>query len=98
MSDTVYEIAVCKLKPGSNAANARQKAMQAISLYPGFIGWRALTAKDDPDMIADIVEWQSMDDARAAGEMVAKEASFADYMGAIGEVSLMKHFTLDHSA
>lgn len=98
MSDTVFEIAVCKLKPGSDAADARQRAMRAISLYPGFIGWRALTAKDDPDMVADIVEWQSMDDARAAGEMVMKDADFADYMGAIGEVSLMKHFALDLSA
>lgn len=94
MTSTVLEIAICKLKPDSTAATGRRKAMEAVRTYPGFIGWKAMDCIEDPLLIADLVEWESLAHAGAAGENVMTEPAFADYMGSIEEVVLMRHFTL----
>lgn len=93
MTDTVYEIAICKLIPGSEASAGREKAMTAVRTYPGFVRWKAMDCVEDPLLIADLVEWESLAHASAAGENVMKDPAFADYMGAIAEVVLMRHFT-----
>lgn len=94
MTDTVLEIAICKLKPGTGTTSAREKAMAAVRTYPGFIGWKAMDCVEDPSMIADLVEWQSLAHAGSASENVMKDPQFADYMASIDEVVLMRHFTV----
>lgn len=90
--NTVLEIAVCTVADKPQAEAARLAAMQAVRHYPGFVSWRALTALEQGDMIADLVEWRDKAAADAAAEKVGRDPAFAPYMAAISAVSLMQHF------
>lgn len=90
--DTVLEIAVCTVADPAQARLARDRVMSAIRNYPGFISWRALSAHDKPGMIADLLEWESYETARAARKKVQSDPDFASYMATITSVSLMQHF------
>lgn len=94
MNATVLEIAICKLKSGSAGSEGRQEAMEAVRTYPGFLGWKAMDCVEDTLLVADLVEWESLAHAMAAGQTVMKDPRFAHYMGAIAEVVLMQHFTM----
>lgn len=89
---TVTEIAICTVTDRKAAETARRAAMDAVRHYPGFVRWQALTALDQDDMIADIVEWQDKAAADAAAAKVRRDPAFAPYMAAIGAVTLMRHF------
>lgn len=91
----VLELAVCTVTDREAALAARRQAMQAVSRYPGFISWRAATACETADMLADLVEWETLEAARDAGKRVMTDPEFAPYMAAIGSVQLMQHFLTD---
>lgn len=88
----VLELAVCTVSDKEAALAARGKAMQAVSRYPGFVSWRAVTACETADMLADLVEWETLEAARDAGKRVMTDPDFTPYMAAIGSVQLMQHF------
>ena len=88
----VLEIAICKVADKSAAETARQAAMEAVRHYPGFISWRALSTRGDGDLLADLVEWESMEAARAAAEKVHADPAFLPYMKQITAVSVIDHF------
>ncbi|KQU94496.1 hypothetical protein ASD00_21445 [Ensifer sp. Root31] len=92
---SILELAVCIVVDKPAAAAARHRAMQAVSNYPGFISWRAVGSCEKPDMLADLVEWETLDDARSAGERVRRDPDFAPYMAAISAVMLMQHFAVE---
>ncbi|WP_457584077.1 hypothetical protein [Ensifer canadensis] len=92
---SILELAVCIVADKPAAAAARHRAMQAVSNYPGFISWRAVGSCEKPDMLADLVEWETLDDARSAGERVRRDPDFAPYMAAISAVMLMQHFAVE---
>jgi ABC-type branched-subunit amino acid transport system substrate-binding protein len=89
---TILELAVCTITDSPAAEKARRAAMQAVKTYTGFVSWRALTALDAGDMIADLVEWADKESADAAAAKVQADPAFAPYMAAISGVSLMQHF------
>lgn len=89
---TILEIAVCTVSDRPAAEQARRAAMQAVRAFPGFVSWRALTAPDRQDLIADLVEWSDKPSADAAAARVQSDPIFAPYMAAIASVSLMQHF------
>lgn len=89
---TVTEIAICTVSDREAAETARRAAMDAMRHYPGFVRWQALTALDQDDMIADIVEWQDKAAADAAADKVRRDPAFAPYMAAISAVTVMRHF------
>ena len=62
----VLELAICTVTDKEAALAARRQAMQAVSRYPGFISWRAATACETADMLADLVEWETLEAARDA--------------------------------
>ncbi|WP_139109891.1 hypothetical protein [Ensifer sp. LC163] len=92
---SILELAVCIVADRPAAAAARQQAMQAVSHYPGFISWRAVGSCENPGMLADLVEWETLDDAKSAGERVRRDPDFAPYMAAISAVMLMQHFAVE---
>ncbi|WEX86011.1 hypothetical protein PZN02_002263 [Sinorhizobium garamanticum] len=94
-SPNILELAVCTITDKDAALAARERAMQAVSRYPGFVSWRALTACETADMIADLVAWESLEAAQAAGKRVLTDPDFAPYMAAIGSVKLMQHFVTE---
>ena len=89
---TVTEIAICTVRDREAVVAARRAAMDAVRHYPGFIGWQALAALEDGDMIADIVEWRDKGAADAAAERVRHDPAFGPYLAAIGAVKFMRHF------
>lgn len=91
-TNTVLELAVCTVNDKPAAEEARLAAMAAVKTYPGFVSWRALTAIEQGDMIADLVEWADKASADAAAAKVQADAAFAPYMAAISGVTLMQHF------
>jgi hypothetical protein len=95
--NTVLEIAICTVADKPQAEAARLAAMQAVRHYPGFVSWRALSALEQGDMIADLVEWQDKASADAAAERVGRDPAFAPYMAAISAVSLMRHFETEQA-
>lgn len=88
----VLELAICTVTDKEAALAARRQAMQAVSRYPGFVAWRAVTAFETSDMFADLVEWETLDAAHAASKRVMTDPEFAPYMATISSVQLMKHF------
>lgn len=70
MTSNILEIAICTIANTSVADKARRAAMEAIRNYPGFISWRALTAAEDSNTIADLVEWSDKASADAAAAKV----------------------------
>jgi len=89
---TILELAVCTVTDRPAAEIARRAAMAAVKAYPGFVSWRALTALEQGDMIADLVEWIDKASADAAAARVQADPAFAPYMAAISGVTLMQHF------
>ncbi|NRP20072.1 hypothetical protein LPJGGPFB_03331 [Ensifer adhaerens] len=94
-SESILELAVCIVADKPAAAAARQRAMQAVSRYPGFISWRAVGSCEKADMLADLVEWETLEAARSAGERVRRDPDFAPYMASISAVMLMQHFAVE---
>ncbi|SMD02876.1 hypothetical protein [Rhizobium sp. RU36D] len=92
MTTTILEIAICTIADASAADKARHAAMEAIRGYPGFISWRALSAAEDSNTIADLVEWSDKASADAAAAKVQSDPVFAPYIAAISAVTLMQHF------
>ncbi|MBB4188343.1 hypothetical protein GGE07_005019 [Sinorhizobium terangae] len=91
----VLELAVCTVRDKKAALVARNRAMQAVSRYPGFVSWRAVTACEMTDLLADLVEWETLDAAEAAGERVLNDPEFTPYMAAVTRVRLMQHFVTE---
>ncbi|MCA1404846.1 hypothetical protein I6F26_09395 [Ensifer sp. IC3342] len=94
-SPNILELAVCAVTDKDAALVARKRAMQAVSSYPGFVSWRALTACETADMIADLVAWETLEAAQAAGKRVLTDPEFTPYLAAIGSVKLMQHFVTE---
>lgn len=91
----VLELAVCTVTDRQAALAARRQAMHAVSRYPGFVSWRAVTACETADMLADLVEWETLGAAQAAGKRVMTDPEFAPYMATISSVQLMQHFVTE---
>ncbi|MCA1442874.1 hypothetical protein I6F07_22135 [Ensifer sp. IC4062] len=91
----VLELAVCTVRDKKAALAARDRAMRAVSRYPGFVSWRAVTACEMTDLLADLVEWETLGAAEAAGERVLSDPEFTPYMAAITRVRLMQHFVTE---
>jgi hypothetical protein len=93
-TNNVLELAVCTVTDKPAAEEARRAAMAAVKTYPGFISWRALTALEQGDLIADLVEWADKESADAAAMKVQADPAFAPYMAAIKGVTVMEHFAI----
>ena len=89
---TILELAICTVTDRTAAEEARRAAMAAVRTYTGFVSWRALTAVDQGDVIADLGEWADKASADAAAASVQADPAFAPYMAAITGVTLMQHF------
>ncbi len=89
---TVLEMVICTVADRPGAEKARRAAMTAVKTYPGFVGWRAINALEQSDMIADLVEWEDKASADAAAAKVQADPAFAPYMATITGVTLMQHF------
>ena len=92
MTAHCIEIVVYKVKDPKAAATARRNARPFIESQPGFLGWQALTAADNPKLFTDVVTWASLADAEAAGKKFDTSSECAPLMAEIGEMVSMTHY------
>lgn len=95
---TVVEIAKYKLKKNytiNDVKKATQKAYDNfISKQKGFISWEVLTGENNLSM--DLVHWETMQDAKLAGDKFMKEESAMELMQLVDIKSIeMMHLTVE---
>jgi uncharacterized protein CbrC (UPF0167 family) len=87
-----FEIVVYKVKGHEAASSAREAARAVIASYPGFRSWQALTSTDDASSFADLVTWDDVSHAKAAGEAFHKDARLQPFVAEIGQIMSMGHY------
>lgn len=92
--NAVLEIAVVRVDP---ARRAELPAIQAavrkeISTWPGFVAWRSFASTSEPDLIADVLIWESAPDAEATNELVKKSAACQAYFALMRKEVLFHYF------
>ncbi len=92
--NAVLEIAVVRVDP---ARRAELPAIQAavrreISAWPGFVAWRSFVSTSEPDLIADVLIWESARDAEATAELARKSAACQAYFALMRKEVLFHHF------
>ena len=92
MTDSVYEIVVYQVTDRNRAIDARRKAMEATKTYPGFRAYRPLNGLEPETLMADLIEWDDYESAKAAGEKVKSDPAFSDIFAQISEFKLFAHF------
>lgn len=95
MSNSVYEIVVYKVTDRNKAVTARREAMESVKSYPGFRAYRALNGIEPKTLMADLIEWDNHDSAKAAGEKVKSDPAFGEIFATVSDVKLIAHFTSD---
>ncbi|WP_282606901.1 antibiotic biosynthesis monooxygenase [Pelagibius sp. Alg239-R121] len=95
MNNTIYEIIVYEVTDRETAIAARRKSMESAKTYPGFRAYRALSGIEPETMMADLIEWDDHDSAKAAGERVKTDPEFVEIFSAVSDVKLLAHFTSD---
>jgi heme-degrading monooxygenase HmoA len=86
------EIVIYKVKNQKEAAAAREVARGALARYPGFRSWQQLTTLEGDQSFADIVTWDDMASAKAAGEAFHSDPDCGALMGQIESMVTMGHF------
>ena len=92
MSNPILELVIYKVKNPQTAAAIRDRMRPHVAGYPGFLDWKAVSSPDDAALFADIVTWESIETARAAGQKVMTDPACAPFMAEIGEIFSMGHF------
>ncbi len=94
MQNAVIEIAVFTVKPGQEAQipEIRLGVVEALKTLPGFIDYQGCEPTEGSRHFADIVTWDSLDNAHSAAKVLeAGDPRFLPYMQAIDEVAFMGH-------
>lgn len=94
----VMEIVSFRLKAGTDPDAFRQaaKAIDTLLSWRGTALSRALVV-DDQDVWSDIIEWTSMDEAKAAAEELVQDPIFAPLGAMIDETTInMRHAPVQH--
>ena len=86
------EITVYKVRNAQTAQTARRAIRPHVEAYPGFLGWHAMTAANDPSTFTDIVTWKSLDDAKSADERIMADPACAPFTAEIAQVVSMGHY------
>ena len=83
---------IYKVKNPATAAAARFAMKPHVETFPGFLGWTAVTALDDPSLFTDILTWRTHADAKSAGEKVMADPQCAPLMVEVTQVVSMGHY------
>ena len=91
----VIEIAACTIKPGKTGEyrEARPEVLAWLKMQPGFQSIKTYNAHGDENLFIDYCSWESLDQARQAGEKFQSAPELAKFREAIAEVKLFDHFS-----
>jgi hypothetical protein len=92
----VIEIVVYRVKEAASGEALRRSMRPVLAGMKGFLGWRTLTGVSEDVLMADIVEWRSLDDAKAAAEIVHSDPKCKAFMDATESLVTFEYF-VEHS-
>ncbi|UTW62434.1 hypothetical protein KFE98_20915 [bacterium SCSIO 12741] len=97
--ETVYEIAVFRVKDNSGFTEANQKAIDVLSEFDGYLSSRTFQNLADPMIYMDMAEWASLDQAKAAQKQFEKSGSpeIANYLQNMEKVTYFAHLKDIHN-
>ncbi len=90
---TILEIVSYRVKPThlSNLAERQAAAHRELMAMKGFISYKTMKSTKEGNTFVDIVEWDSLAEAKAAAEEVTKSQGFQQLMEAIEEMTGFDH-------
>ncbi len=91
MNGPVLELAVYKVLDDAAFDAIQASARPHIEMLPGL---RRLTHLSDGSIRTDMVEWDSLADAKAASAVIMSAPAFAAFRGAITQIITFTHFPL----
>lgn len=91
MSEPVFEIVTYTVKDINRAQKARRAMRSALSGYPGFRAWTQYVTAGDDCRFVDVVEWDTLENARAAQASFMEDPVAAAMMAETSEVLAMSH-------
>jgi len=93
MTTPCFEIVTYTVGNSEGADRARRKAQELLSAFPGFIAWTAFSGTENSTKRADLVVWQSPEEAQSAAEAVSIDPAFDDFRASITGVTSMEHYS-----
>lgn len=94
----MLEIVVFRVKDAASAEPLRAGAHARMAGYPGFVRALRLVSVDDPTLFADVVQWNSLADARAAMSRAEEDPVVVPFFGALGPIVSFGHYPLTVAA
>jgi len=91
MSPSVFEIVTYTVADIDQAQQGRARAHEALKSYPGFRGWTPFTAVEGEAVFIDLVEWDTLENARAAQDAFLTDPATEAFRAAFGKTIVMKH-------
>ncbi|VAW88621.1 hypothetical protein MNBD_GAMMA17-2291 [hydrothermal vent metagenome] len=93
-TEYVIEIAIFTVKEESitEMVTIRKSIKEVLKSFDGFKEIEALNPIDDGRVFADIVKWDTLQNAKKASEAFMEEERLKPFMEAIEEVKFMGHF------
>jgi len=98
MSHPVHEIVTYTVTEPQAADAARADAQARVRQMPGFIAWTALSGAANRSQRADLVVWESREQAEAAAEAVGSSPAFAAFRASLASLTSMGHYQADDAA
>lgn len=92
----VIEVVVYRVKHPEEAEAMRRALLPVLAGFPGYLGWRRLTGATDSALLADVVDWRSLEDAKAAAEQVHADPQCKAFMDATESLVTFEYF-VEHS-
>lgn len=94
MNTPVYELVLYSASDAREADRARAEVHKRVRALPGFRSYLPLTNVNDPTKRADVVQWASLEAAKAAAETVQRHTDFVPFMRSVASVDRMAHFRM----
>lgn len=98
MSKPVYEIVLYSTEDASGADRERARMRKHVRALPGFRSYLPLTRVTDAMQRADVVQWESLEAAKAAAAAVRLDTKFAPFLSTVAAVDRMGHFEAQSGA
>lgn len=93
MTSPCYEIVTYQVKTQQEADTARASAQMLLRHFPGYIDWIALSGIDDFTKRADLVIWNSQEEALTAARAVESQPEFSSFRASVSFVQSMGHYS-----
>ncbi|MDN5200330.1 hypothetical protein QQ008_03135 [Fulvivirgaceae bacterium BMA10] len=92
-SKKIYEMALFEITDEalSQFKALNQKTISALSGFKGYLNSHTYQSVSDPNLVLDVVAWETLEDAKRAAEIFEYDERFTDYKKAIKTIKYFDH-------